>query len=96
MRSHAAIEEGVERGLDERLAVQRPMLSLGTVAVRGLSVGRQEAARGERQELAVTGFSPRQPLADLGMASTRVERRLPGASLAYRFRPQAASGDRPL
>ena len=50
MRSHAAIEEGVERGLDERLAVQRPVLSLGTVTVRGLSVGRQEAARGERQE----------------------------------------------
>ena len=46
-----------------------------------------EAAVREGQVMAVTGFSPRQPLADLGMAITRVEGRLPGALLAYRFRP---------
>ena len=48
----------MERGLDERLAVQRPVLSLVTVTVRGLSVGRQEATRGERQELAGSASKP--------------------------------------
>jgi len=43
-----------------------------------------------------TGFSPRQPLADLGMVSTRVEGQLPGARLAYWSRPLTAVGERPV
>jgi len=37
--------------------------------------------------MAGTGFSPRQPLADLGMASTRIEGQLPSVRLAYWSRP---------
>ena len=37
--------------------------------------------------MAGTGFSLRQPLADLGVASTGIEGQLHGARLAYRYRP---------
>jgi len=37
--------------------------------------------------MAGTGSIPRQPLTDLGMASTRIEGQLPGARLAYWSRP---------
>jgi len=46
--------------------------------------------------MAGTGFSPRQPLADLGMASTRIEGQLPGVRLAYWSRPLPDGDDRRL
>ena len=60
------------------------------------SLRRRKATRGERLEVARTGFGPRQPLSDLGMASKRVEVQLPGASFAYRFRPGAVAQRRGL
>ena len=51
------------------------------------------AALHQHPQLAGTGFSPRQALADLGMVSTRVEGQLPGDRSAYRFRPEAGAGE---
>jgi len=68
----------------------RPRMASGeneaTLPSRGI-----HAAGRVRLFRAGTGFCPMQPLADVDLASTRVKGQLPGARLAYRFRPGAAA-----